>query len=67
MGFFRNIFSDPETRIDDKIRSELGRWNIQNFTVSEKDFPAYRFVDIFRAIDSKMEGESNLRTIQSDN
>ena len=67
MGFFRNLFSDPSTRIDDKIRSELGRWNIQNYTVSEKDFPAYRFVDIFRAIDSKMEGKTNLRTIQSDN
>jgi len=67
MGFFGNLFSDPETRIDDKIRSEIGRWNIQNFTVSEKDFPEYRFVDIFRAIESKMEGKSNLRTIQSDN
>lgn len=67
MGFFRYFFSAPETRIDDKIRSEIGRWNIQNFTVSEKDFPEYRFVDIFRAIESKMEGKSNLRTIQSDN
>ncbi len=67
MRLFRNLLRDPETKIDDRIHFELGLSNIKNYTVSEKDFPAYRFVDIFRAINSKLESESNVRTIESDN
>ncbi len=67
MGFFRNLLSDPGTQIDDHIRFELRHSRIKNYTISEKNFAAYRFVDIFRAIESKMEGKSSLRTIDSDN
>ena len=49
-------FHEPESRIDHRLRVEVGGDVVDQFVVSQKDLPAYRFVDTYRAIDRAVAG-----------
>ena len=60
-------FYDPESRIDHRLRVEVGGDGVDQFVVSQKDLPAYRFVDTYRAIDRTVAGFTGVRRIRSSN
>ena len=60
-------FYDPESRIDHRLRVEAGGDAVEKFVVSQKELPAYRFVDIYRAIDRALAGMPGVRRIKSSN
>lgn len=67
LSLFRRIFRDPKTQIDDRLRAEVGGDITAKYVVSAKELPAFRFVDIYRAIDEVLGDKNNLRRIESDN
>ncbi len=67
MKFIKSLLRDPDTQIDDRLHDELGRSNVCKYTVSRKEFAAYRFIDLYRAIESSVTGQQNLKVIESDN
>ncbi len=67
MKFIKALLRDAETQIDDRLHEELGLDNIAEYTVCQKVFPAYRFVDVYRAIDVKMSAQERLRSFDSEN
>ena len=67
MNILRRILRDPSTHIDDRLHEELGRPAISRYSVSKKQFAAYRFVDLYRAIDAIVTDQSNVRTLESEN
>ena len=67
MKILKTLLRDPDTQIDDRLHDELGRSTVSEYAVSKKQFPAYRFVDLFHAIESIVETQKNLRTLESDN
>ena len=60
-------FYDHESRIDHRLRVEVGGDAVEKFVVSQKELPAYRFVDTYRAIDRAVAGYPGLRRIKSSN
>ena len=60
-------FHDHEVRIDHRLRVEVGGDAVEKFLVSQKELPAYRFVDTYRAIDRAMAGFPGVRRIKSSN
>ena len=60
-------FYDPESRIDHRLRAEAGGHAVEKFVVSQKELPAYRFVDTYRAIDRAVAGFPGVRRIKSSN
>jgi len=67
MKILKKILRDPNTQIDDRLHEELGRSAASKYSVSQKQFAAYRFVDLYNAIESIVANQNNLRTIESDN
>ena len=55
----------PQSRIDYRLRIEAGSDVVDQFVVSQKDLPAYRFVDTYRAIDRVADGIPGVRRIKS--
>lgn len=66
-GFVRRFLSDPENLIDDRLRAEIGEANVDKFSVIFKELPGYRFVDLYRAIESLAKSKGRLKTIESEN
>ncbi len=60
-------FYDPESRIDHRLRMEAGGDAVEKFVVSQKELPAYRFVDTYRAVDRAVAGIPRVRRIKSSN
>ena len=60
-------FHDHEVRIDHRLRVEVGGDAVEKFVVSQKELPAYRFVDTYRAIDRAVAGFPGVRRIKSSN
>ena len=46
---------------------EVGRGAVDRYVVSRKDLPAFRFVDLYRAIDACLAAVDDVRRIESDN
>lgn len=67
MNLIKNLLRDPGTQVDERIRNELGRSELSRYTVSKKQFPAYRFVDLYHAIESVARGQVNYRNLESEN
>ncbi len=67
MKTFKNLLRTPETQIDDWLHNQLGRTSVSRYVVSKKQFAAYRFVDLYNAIESIAKTQNNLRIIESDN
>lgn len=67
MKILKNLLRDPDTQIDDRLHDELGRSTVSKYAVSKKQFAAYRFVDLYHAIESIVATQNNLRTLESDN
>ena len=67
MKILKKILRDPHTQIDDRLQDELGHPAVSKYSVSQKQFAAYRFVDLYHAIESIVANQDNLRTIESDN
>jgi len=67
MQFLRNMLRDPENQIDDRLHMEIGAENVKEYAVNVKEMPAYRFVDLYRAITTKLSKKNDVRTIESGN
>ena len=63
----RGWFHSHRTHIDRRLHVEVGRGAIARCAVSQKDLPAFRFVDLYRAIDAHLTSFDDLRSIESDN
>ena len=66
-SWFRGVFHSHRTHIDRRLHVEVGRGAIARYVVSQKDLPAFRFVDLYRAIDACLAAVDNVRSIESDN
>ena len=60
-------FHSHRTHIDRRLRVEVGRGAIARYVVSQKDLPAFRFVDLYRAIDTHLASVDDVRSVESDN
>lgn len=67
MKLLKQLMSNPSGRIDERIRDELGRAALSRYSVSRKQFPAYRFVDLYHAIESIAGNQKNYRVLESEN
>ena len=65
--WLRGWFYSHRTHIDRRLRFDVGRSDVARFVVSQKDLPAFRFVDLYRAIDAYLAAVDNVRSIESDN
>ena len=63
----RGWFHSHRTHIDRRLHVEVGRGAVGRYVVSQKDLPAFRFVDLYRAIDAFLATVDNVRSIESDN
>ena len=65
--WLRGWFRSHRTHIDRRLHVEVGRGAIARYVVSQKDLPAFRFVDLYRAIDTHLAPVDDVRSIESDN
>ena len=65
--WFRSWFYSHRTHIDRRLRVEVGRGAVTRYVVSEKDLPAFRFVDLYRAVDAYLAEVDDVRRIASHN
>ena len=65
--WFRSWCYSHRTHIDRRLRVEVGRGAVTRYVVSEKDLPAFRFVDLYRAVDAYLAEVDNVRRIESHN
>ena len=61
----RRLIRDPENRIDDRLRQEVGGDVVEQYTVGTKDLPGYRFVDMHRAIESLVATKDDVQRIET--
>lgn len=66
-SWLRGWFHTHRTHIDRRLHVEVGRGAIARYAVSQKDLPAFRFVDLYRAIDAHLTSFDDVRSIESDN
>jgi hypothetical protein len=64
-SFVRGILGREPLDIDKRLAAEIAPVRPRQFRVSSKELPSYRFVDLFRAIESYTRCVSRLRVIES--
>ena len=64
---FRRRCSSRRTHLDDRLRFEVGGRVVVKYVVSNKELPAFRFVDLYRAIARSLADVDHVRRIESDN
>jgi len=61
----RKVFAQGPLEIDKRLTAEIAPARVQQFRVGSKELPSYRFVDLFRAIESYTGCGSRVRVIES--
>ena len=64
-SFVQRVFAQDPLDIDKRLAAEIAPARLQQFRVSSKELPSYRFVDLFHAIESYAGCGNRLRVIES--
>ncbi len=64
-SLFHRLIGREPLDIDKRLSAEVGPAAITRFRVSSKELPSYRFVDLFRAIESYSQAQDRVRVIES--
>ena len=64
-SLFRRLTGGEPRDIDKRLSAEVAPSNLRRFRVSSKELPSYRFVDLFRSIQSYSQSHARLRIIES--
>ena len=66
--WFRGPFSTRSTHLDSRLRFEVGGARaVTRYVVSQKELPAFRFVDLYRAVDAYLAAAGHVGRIASHN
>ncbi|MDJ0941852.1 MAG: ATP-binding protein [Kiloniellales bacterium] len=65
-AFLRQLLAPQPQEIDTLILSEMGRGSMESFRVHTRDLPAYRYVDLFRAIEAYTGEHYRVRAVSSE-
>jgi AAA+ superfamily predicted ATPase len=60
------VFPQVVQNIDDRLARELGYPSMASFGVHTKEFPHYRFVDLYRTVEEYCKSRSEVMTIDSE-
>lgn len=64
-SLFRRLTGGEPRDIDKRLSAEVRPTALARFRVSSKELPSYRFVDLFRSVESYSQSQARLRVIES--
>ena len=64
-SLFHKLLGGEPLDIDTRLAAEVGPTAVAQFRVSSKELPSYRFVDLFRAVESHSQSQTHPRIIES--